>query len=210
MIEKIIKIPKLKQLKSINILSNHPFPLFAYLEWILLSICILMELRLSGLARPGLVQESSNSPLVFFALIVFGIMGLRLPRVKIFNKIIYTLSGLLLMFLANYGLGKGIGFTLPFLLILVIRSCLVFELHGRLFVAALSWLIFIFTLNTNIPFIPTKLRFENSELLTNIILHLQITAGVLFTFILLFVLLLVNTVISERQSRQKLVIAHEQ
>ena len=210
MIEKIIKIPKLKQLKSINILSNHPFPLFAYLEWILLSICMLMELRLSGLARPGLVQESSNSPLVFFALIVFGIMGLRLPRVKIFNKIIYTLSGLLLMFLANYGLGKGIGFTLPFLLILVIRSCLVFELHGRLFVAALSWLIFIFTLNTNIPFIPTKLRFENSELLTNIILHLQITAGVLFTFILLFVLLLVNTVISERQSRQKLVLAHEQ
>ena len=35
------------------------------------------------------------------------------------------------------------------------------------------------------------------------------TAGILFSFILLFVLLLVNAVISERQSREKLVLAHE-
>ena len=171
MIEKIIKIPKLKQLKSINILSNHPFPLFAYLEWILLSICMLMELRLGGLARPGLIQESTNSPLVFFSLIVFGFMGLKLPRVKIFKKIIYTLSGLLLMFLANYGLGQGIGFTVPFLLILVIRSCLIFEIHGRIFFAALSWIIFIFILKINTPLIPNKLRHINSELLANIVLH---------------------------------------
>ncbi|WP_232435726.1 sensor histidine kinase [Rivularia sp. PCC 7116] len=115
------------------------------------------------------------------------------------------------MFLANYGLGKGIGFTPHLLLILVIRSCLVFDIKGRILIAALSWAFFIFTLNTNAPFkLPNKLRIENPEELTNIVFNLKITAGVLFTFILLFVMLLVNTVISERQSKQKLVLAHEQ
>ncbi len=205
MIIKSIKIPTLEELKSFQVLPNHPFPLFAYLEWILLLICVLI-----GFNKPGFINENLNQPLVLTSLIAFGIMGLRIPQGKILSKIIYTSIGLVLMFTANCGLGQGIGFAPPLLLILVIRSCLVFDIHGRLFIASLSWIFFIITLNTNIPFnLPTKLKQVTTEEFKNVILNLQVTAGVLFTFILLFVMLLVNTAISERQSRQKLVLAHE-
>lgn len=197
--------------KKIKILSNHPFPLFLYLEWILLSICMLMEFRLGNLASPFMaLKQNINPALVIFAFLLFGIMGLRLPRTQILAKILYTFSGLILILLANYGLGRRLGFAPPLLLILVIRSCLVFNLHGRLLVAASSWIFFIFTLNTNIPFnLPTKLTLVNSEELKNVVFNLQMTAVLLFTFILLFVMLLVNAIISERQSNQKLVLAHD-
>ena len=212
MIKQSIKTSIFDKLKSFKILSNHPFPLFLYLEWILLSICILMEFRLGHLAKaPFMTLKSTPNPALILAIVVLiGIMGLKLPRGKILYKIIYTFSGLILMLLANLALGRGIGFAPPLLLILVLRSCLVFKIHGRLLVAGLSWIFFISTININAPFrLPNTLRTVNSEELRNAVLNLQLTAGILFSFILLFVLLLVNAVISERQSREKLVLAHE-
>ncbi|MEM6399566.1 MAG: histidine kinase dimerization/phosphoacceptor domain-containing protein [Cyanobacteria bacterium P01_D01_bin.116] len=209
MIKKSIKLPNFYQLKKFKILRNHPFPLFAYLEWILLSISLLMEFRF----KPPFIsqQETLNPALLLTVFIVFGIMGLRLPVTKILHKTTYTFSGLILMLLANYGFGKGLGFTPALLLIVVIRGCLVFNLHGRLFVAVSSWTFFIFTLNINVTFnLSTQPKVVNAEDLSNIVVNLKVTAAVLFTLILLFVLLLVNTVISERQSREKLVLAHEQ
>lgn len=38
------------------------------------------------------------------------------------------------MLLVNYGLGRGIGFTSTFLLVIVLRNCLVFIFHGRLLI----------------------------------------------------------------------------
>ena len=141
MINKSVKLPIINQFKSFKLLSNHPFPLFAYLEWILLSICLLIEFRVLHIKPPFIPErEILNPMLVITVLLLFGIMGLRLPKNKLINKFIYTLSGLILMLLANYGLGKGIDFAPPFLLVIVIRSCLVFNLHGRLLVAGLSWI----------------------------------------------------------------------
>ncbi len=208
-----IKLPIINKIKSFKILRNHPFPLFAYLEWILLSICLLMEFRVGYLTKPQFISEKEtlNPTLVLIVFLIVGLMSLRLPKTKISSKIIYTFSSLVLMVLANYGFGRGIGFAPPLLLIVVIRSCLVFKIYGRLFVAALSWTFFIITLNINRPFnLPAHPKLINPENLNNVVTHLQVTAGILFTFILLFVLLLVNAVISERQSRQKLVLAHEQ
>ena len=211
--KKSIKLPIVDKIKSLKILRNHPFPLFAYLEWILLLICLLMEFRLGYLIKPRFIsqRETLNPALVLIVFLIVGLMSLRLPKTKISSKIIYTFSGLVLMMLVNYGFGRGVGFAPPLLLIVVIRSCLVFKIHGRLLVAALSWTFFIFTLNTNRPLnLPTNPTWVNTEDLNNVVLNLQVTAGILFTFILLFVLLLVNAVISERQSKQKLVLAHEQ
>ena len=215
MINKSVKLPIINQLKlfkSFKLLAHHPFPLFAYLEWILLSICLLIEFRILHIRPPFMPErEILNPALVITALLLFGIMGLRLPKNKLINKFVYTSSGLILMLLANYGLGKGIGFTPIFLLVIVIRSCLVFDFHGRLLVAGLSWIYFIFILNISRPLnIVNQPQILNSEILKEIVLNLQVTAAVLFTFVLLFVLLLVNAVISERENKQKLVLAHEQ
>jgi len=218
MIHKSVKLSRfnqfklVKSIKSFKLLPHHPFPLFAYLEWILLSICLLIEFRILNIKPPFIPErEILNPVLVITALLLFGIMGLRLPKNKLLYKLVYTFSGLILMLLANYGLGKGIGSTPTFLLVIVIRSCLVFNLHGRLLVAGLSWIYFIFNLNINRPFnLGNKPQLLNAEIFKDIVFNLQITAGVLFTFILLFVLLLVNAVISERESKQKLVLAHEQ
>ncbi|BAY87556.1 histidine kinase [Calothrix parasitica NIES-267] len=206
------RINQFKSFKSFKLLPHHPFPLFAYLEWILLSICLLIEFRILHLKPPFILErEILNPVLVITALLLFGIMGLRLPKNKLLNKFVYTFSGLILMLLANYGLGKGIGFTPTFLLVIVIRSCLVFNLHGRLLVAGLSWIYFILNLNINRPLnLANKPPILNAEILKDIVLNLQVTAAVLFSFILLFVLLLVNAVISERENKQKLVLAHEQ
>ena len=215
MINKSVKLPiinQLKSFKSFKLLPHHPFPLFAYLEWILLSICLLIEFRILHIKPPFIPdREIINPVLAITALLLFGIMGLRLPNNKLLNKFVYTSSGLILMLLANYGLGKGIGFTPIFLLVIVIRSCLVFDFHGRLLVAGLSWIYFIFILNISRPLnIVNQPQILNSEILKEIVLNLQVTAAVLFTFVLLFVLLLVNAVISERENKQKLVLAHEQ
>ena len=215
MINKSLKLPRINQFKSFKsfkLLAHHPFALFAYLEWILLSICLLIEFRVLHIRPPFMPErEILNPMLVITVLLLFGIMGLRLPKNKLLDKFVYTFSGLILMLLANYGLGKGIGFTPTFLLVIVIRSCLVFNLHGRLLVAGLSWIYFIFILNINRPLnLENKPQILHAEILKDIVFNLQVTAGVLFTFILLFVLLLVNAVISERESKQKLVLAHEQ
>ena len=212
MINKSGKLPIINQIQSFKLLPNHPFPLFAYLEWILLSICLFIELRIINLRPPFIPDRQIINPILVITLFLFfGIMGLRLPKNKLLYKLIYTFSGLILMLLANYGLGRGIGFTPPFLLVIVIRSCLVFNFHGRLLVAGLSWIYFIFTLNINKPLnLATKSHIVNADSLKDIVFNLQVTAGVFFTCILLFVLLLVNAVISERQSREKLVLAHEQ
>ncbi|MDY6902052.1 MAG: sensor histidine kinase [Cyanobacteriota bacterium] len=212
MINKSVKLPRINQFKSFKLLPHHPFTLFAYLEWILLSICLLIEFRVLHIKPPFIPEREIIHPvLVITALLLFGIMGLKLPKNKLLNQFIYTFSGLILMLLANYGLGKGIGFTPTFLLVIVIRSCLVFNLHGRLLVAGLSWIYFIFILNINRPLnLANKSQILNADILKDIVFNLQITAAVLFTFILLFVLLLVNAVISERENKQKLVLAHEQ
>ncbi|MEL6461965.1 MAG: sensor histidine kinase [Cyanobacteria bacterium J06621_15] len=221
MINKSVKLPiintfklfkSFKSFKSFKLLPHHPFPLFVYLEWILLSICLLIEFRVLHIKPPFIPErEILNPALVITVFLLFGIMGLRLPKNKLLHKLIYTFSGLILMLLANYGLGRGIGFTPTFLLVIVIRNCLVFNLHGRLLIAGLSWIYFIFNLNINKPLhLENKPQILNAEILKDIVFNLQVTAGVLFTFILLFVLLLVNAVISERESKQKLVLAHEQ
>ena len=206
------KLPIFNQIKSIKILSNHPFPLFLYLEWILLSISMLMECRLIHIPRSPLIalKPTLNPILLFSIFIIIGVMGLRLPGPKILAKVMYIFGGLFLLLIANFGLGRGISFAPPLLLILVIRGCLVFKIHGRLLVAGLSWIFFIFTLRLNIPFhVQNQLKFINTEELKKTVFDLQLTASILFSFILLFVLLLVNAVVCERQSRQKLVLAHD-
>ncbi|RUS99042.1 two-component sensor histidine kinase [Trichormus variabilis SAG 1403-4b] len=130
-------------------------------------------------------------------------MGLRLPTNNNFSKVIYTASEVVLILIIGFFGGKTTR-LFPFLyLILVTRSCLIFQLPGRLTVTFSSFILFLITLNNrSTPFRLSPLAQERFR-------FFSFSLTILFGLSLVFVLLLMNAVLSERQSREKLAIANE-
>jgi len=208
-------------------LQPHPFRVLLYLEWILLGITFVTELLMQD-PHPLIVHTVIPQQRILFVLIVacFGMMSLRLPKDNLFSKVLYTGLGFGLILLAHLTISRGVGFPPPLLLILVIRSCLIFNLTGRLLVASLAFVSFATTLPSEFPAHPKCIRqiipipspppqIPMSEViveeqLRGILWHLLLHATLLFGFVLAFVLLLINALLAERQSREKLAIAHQQ
>jgi signal transduction histidine kinase len=130
-------------------------------------------------------------------------MGLRLPTSNKTNKIIYTAIEVVLILITGFFGGRSAR-LFPFLyLILVTRSCLIFQLPGRLAVTLSSFILFLLTLRQRIP--PGRF----SPLAQERFRFFSFSLAVLFGLSLVFVLLLMNAVLSERQSRDKLETANE-
>lgn len=194
---------------------NHPFPLFLYLEWLLILISLLLfrvcsvPFNLPFLESTGNVSTNHK----FLALIVmlcFLAMGLKRPSKTTFYKLFDIGFGLLLILSLNIISGRGFGFTPTLLLVLLIRSCLIFQATGRILVALIIWILFIYSFNHFFPLIAVQQdTVMTEEDIENIFLSLKLNASVLFSFKIIFVLLLINTLISERQSRNKLASAHD-
>lgn len=183
-------------------IKKHPFPFLLYLEWALLSFAIFISL-IPVPTHEHIHQTQQTPQLAILSLIAFGIMGLKLPQKNKLNKILYTLGEIVLILLIGFTGGK-IARLFPFLyLILVTRSCLIFSLSGRLIVTILAFLLFLLTLSQRLNHIPqTPTEQERFWFFTfNLV--------VLFGLALMFVLLLMNGVLAERQSREKLALAHE-
>lgn len=178
--------------------NNHPFRFLLYLEWALIALSALIAIMPSPSPR----FATRFPELTICSLALFGLMGLRLPTSNQIGKIIYTATEVLLILITGFFTGRIARF-LPFLyLILVTRSCLIFQLPGRLTVTFLSFLLFLIRLKHRLPphipiFIQERFRFFSFNL------------AVLFGLSLLFVLLLMNAILSERESRDKLVHANE-
>ncbi len=207
------KIPALKLIQNIS-LKKHPFPLFLYLEWLLISVSLFL-FRICNLPFRLPFFESINTIndhnfFVFLGMLCFVIMGFNLPSKTIFSKLAYTGLGLLLILLLNILAGRGFGFTPTLLLVSLIRSCLIFETQGRILVAGTIWILFISSINTSFPLTAVpKETFVTEDNIKTMLLSAKLTASVLFSFKIIFVLLLINTLVSERQNRQKLTLAHE-
>ncbi len=132
----------------------------------------------------------------------FWLMGLRMPTGKQIYKILYTtLEILLILLTVSTG---GIRLFPLLYIVLVIRSCLIFELPGRLAVTGLSFSLFLFTL------LGWVARFDARPLLQERLRYLVLGYTLLFGLSLAFVLLLMNALLTERQSREKLAEANEQ
>ena len=178
---------------------NHPFRFLLYLEWVLLTIAIVSTL--SPLKSRLFFNQFPK--LTVCTLIVFGLMGLRLPNHQQKHKIIYTIAEIILILITNLSGGKTAR-LFPFLyLILVTRSCLIFQMSGRLVVTVLSFILFIVTLlwrlsSIHLPtIVPEPLGF------------FVFIFALFFGLALLFFFLMINTLITERQSREKLAIANQ-
>ncbi|WP_186376160.1 sensor histidine kinase [Hyella patelloides] len=163
--------------------------------------------------------------------ISFGIMGLRLPSEDAWDKILYTAIEFILAILASHFLFWDHISSAPILLILTIRSCLIFSRIGQLIIAGITWICFISNVFltdwvfsdevsiilpsdelANVESLPPEI-FDLESTSQNFdadILQIQLQNILLFTLILVFVYLLINTLISERQNRRKLAHAHAQ
>jgi len=179
--------------------NNHPFRFLLYLEWLLLGFSVLMALIPSPLPRFSAIYPE----LTICSLIIFGFMGLRLPTYNKINKVLYTAMEVALILISGFFGGRSAR-LFPFLyLILVTRSCLIFQLPGRLTVTFLSFILFLLSLRHHVhpgrfsPLAEERFRFFSFSL------------AVLFGLSLVFVLLLMNAVLSERESRDKLATANE-
>ena len=185
-------------------LSNHSFRLILYLEWILLGLAFLLEIRPARFRIDATAQI-----LVTLVLIGFGLIGLRLPTKKTRNKVLYTALQLVLL-VVTFWLDRRTGFFPLLGLIIVIRSCLIFQQAGRLMVAGLVFIASLLMLFLGMPPPPRHKLGIPSELIANTILTLNINTAITFGLTLLFILLLVNALLAERQSREKLLLANEQ
>ena len=122
--------------------NNHPFRFLLYLEWVLLAIAVFT----AALPSPSPRFNVRFPELTIFSLIIFGIMGLRLPTSNYLNKLTYTACQILLIVTTGF-FGGRIARLFPFLyIILVTRSSLIFKLPGRLLVTSLSFSLFLLTL----------------------------------------------------------------
>jgi signal transduction histidine kinase len=190
----------LKLKRSIKI-EQHPLRLLLYLEWVLFGISITImnfpPARLLGKV------DRANPILVLASITIFWLMGLRLPKGNQLSKFLYILLQLLLILMANIGVNDIYGFSPGLLLIVAIRSILIFKVPENLIVIGLIWICFIFTLNT-IELPPPAVNINEG-----FIWIIKLNLLMLFSLVLIFVLLLVNALFSELQSRQQLALAHE-
>lgn len=210
-------------------LHNHPFRFLLYLEWGLLSVAIISALdspparfgreRLRE-GRGGPAKEALNSALnhgppagwhhnpilAITALVLFGLMGLYLPT-KTLPKLGHTLGQFLLVLVPSTTVLID-GRTFPFVyLVLVIRGCLMYGLTGRLMLTGTAFSLFvgglIFRLQT-VTRLGRRLPPDARDRLQKLIMSLQLNFVILFGLALILVLLLINALLTERQSQQRL------
>ncbi|NEU79573.1 sensor histidine kinase [Nostoc sp. UIC 10630] len=200
-------------------IKKHPFPSLLYLEWILLAITALTAVIPPPLRRfrpklpelticslfPDLSICNLLPELSIYSLILFALMGLRLPRSSQTYKVIYTSIEILLILTTGL-FGERFARLFPFLyIILVTRSCLIFNLPGRLFVTSLSFGLFLFTTQLKYQLFNLQASSQAQEKFR----FLSLNWSLVFGLSLVFVLLMMNAVLSERHSREKLAIANE-
>lgn len=191
---------------------NHPFPFLLYLEWGLLFLAILLEL-FTPFNR--LISASSLPPII--TIIIFGLMGLAIPTQKATHKWLYTAGQVGLIVLATF-VFNGRGFPFP-QLIMVIRSSLIFRLRGRLVVTAIAFGLFLTVVIGRISRAGNRLVDTSSlsgvaseiwRLSQRMLVAFGINFSILFGLSLLMVLLLTSALVTERESREKLIEANDQ
>jgi len=129
-------------------------------------------------------------------------MGLRIPTGQLLYRIAYTSVEFFLISLTVVAGGIRL---FPFLyIVIVIRSCLIFTLPGRLAITGVSFALFLLTLLRWFQNFPAR------PLLQERLRFILLGYALLFGLSLAFVLLLMNALLSERKSRDKLALANEQ
>lgn len=154
------------------------------------------------------------------AILASGFLGSALPlRRSLWIKVLFTLLGIGLCWLLVMLSGPRV--TIPFatlLLVLVMRACLLFNWTGRIAVALAAFFSFVLRLGGMLLWfqrrfalggrMPRSLRRLPAEELNGLLLSFGVGSAVLFGLVLVFVLVMVGSLVTENQSRQKLAMAN--
>lgn len=185
---------------------NHPFRFLLYVEWGLLAVSITNILTVPPLrqaARPNLSNFSvfTHWPLVTIGcLLLFGLLGLYLPTKGIWLRLGHTALQVVLILVSSMLMLRGARLFPLIYLILVIRSCLMMGLMGRVTVMALVFLLFMTTLGLK----ARELSGPVPRPVRHLIRSLQMNLVVSFGLSLVFTLLLVNALLNERTIQTRL------
>jgi signal transduction histidine kinase len=181
-------------------IRSNPFRFLLYIEWGLVATCAVADSLLSIVFS----QTPHLSIPFLLILVIFGLMGLILPCGNTLSKVVYTGIAIgLILFGAIFGY---LQFWPLLLIVVVIRSSFLFDGSGRYLLAALVFFLFLVLKVQSVSSIAFSLSFSEQG---NFWLN-QLTYTLLFGVGLLFLLQLVNTVLTERQVREQLTIAHKQ
>jgi signal transduction histidine kinase len=200
-----------RSLHTIRELREPPtVALLLKLEWMLLGFTsFTVPLMASIVARPEFVSFT------LLSVAVLSLMQLKRPITRI-SKICHTVLELLVLTFPSF-IESGLPFFPLLGLVIVMRSCERFELPGRLIVSGLTFAVFALKQllsQGSIPEILIKSSEQaNRSALQSLdvsVLMLKLNAALSFGLALFFVLLLINALLEERQSRAKLVEALNQ
>lgn len=177
-------------------IKNNPFRFLLYTEWVILASC-------GSLVVVEAIEQQRLPVQHILILALIGLMGLMRPSgtaVKVF----YTAMEIGLIF---YGTALGYLHILPTLyLIVVIRSCFLFEFPGRLAIAGLSFILFLVH---QVQYLQSIIPLLLPQVQQPLWIH-QLTEVLMFALGLFLVLQLANTLLVERQTQAQLSLAHEQ
>jgi signal transduction histidine kinase len=184
-------------------------PLLLQLEWILL-VFSAVAFTLTGL----LAAFSELTIATLFTVIVLAFMRRWQPTRGTRRKVFYTALEFLVLLLP-YLMDSRIRPLPPTALVIVIRGCQMFRLPGRIAIAGMTFILFILTIPTQMQVGMLSERLSNTlaikgENLNVLDLTMRLNAILAFGLALTFILLLINALLEERQSRMKLAIAHDQ
>ncbi|MEM9163634.1 MAG: sensor histidine kinase, partial [Cyanobacteria bacterium P01_F01_bin.4] len=154
---------------------------------------------------PGLRLLLPQFPLVSLTCIfLFGLLGLYLPTGRLATRLGHTALQVSLIGVTSLVELSG-GRLFPFMyLVLVIRSCFMFGLTGRIATTGFSFLLFLAALQIRIQLITAVLPRRVARRLGGMLINVQLNLIFLFGLTLVFVLLLVNALLTERQSQEEL------
>jgi signal transduction histidine kinase len=175
-----------------------PFRFLLYTEWLMLGSCGIMA-AIEAWQRQSLPVQH------IFILVALGVMGWMLPGGKTPLRYLYTAIEIGLIF---YGTTLGYLHILPTLyLIVLIRSCFLFEPPGRWIVAGLSLMLFLVH---QVQYLRMVAPLMVSNVQQQQIWMHQVAEVLMFGLGLFFVSQLVSTLLAERRTQEQLSLAHEQ
>lgn len=175
-----------------------------------------------GMGRPVIQSafEHSFPPMVGLLMIVaLALLAWAIPiRRARWKKILYTLAGFSLCWVFAIPPRMMVSFS-AVLLVVVMRACLYLQWPGRITVAIAAFGSFIVRVGLSVREffnhlaaggrLPPGMRRQGSEEFQGFLLQFSMGSILLFGLVLLFVVLMVGTLITEYQSRQKLAMANQ-
>jgi signal transduction histidine kinase len=230
----------------------HPFRLLLILEWILVALATYKIFFLNGILQPLFLQglpsipadrtfTSVSTQIVLALLILFGLMGLRLPT-KSWAKRTYVAVSVFLMGTIAIKQSWALDSLSLLMVVMLMRSCLFLEKKKRWWLGGIMWLVYPVALSPilfliyllqpdylkqgqidpsitwlqvtpaggfSLIFTPEQVQ-QLAVTLQKSIVYFFCDGLLSFGIILTFVLLLVNSLVNERQGRRRLAAAHEQ